>query len=97
MFLSDDAPAPYAKLVENMITGQLVGILDNTRLVDVGQQLVAAHGAHVALQMTRWNAFRCVILQGQNVLFELNIYHCSSLLSLNSKLTSVFNDMLILL
>lgn len=63
LLLADDAPAAYAKLVEHVIAGQLVRVLDDPRLVDLRQQLVSAHGANVSLQVPRRNALRCVVLK----------------------------------
>uniref|UniRef100_A0A2M3ZVR6 Putative secreted peptide n=1 Tax=Anopheles braziliensis TaxID=58242 RepID=A0A2M3ZVR6_9DIPT len=61
LLLPHDAPAADAELVEHMITGQLVRVLDHARLVHVRQQLVAANGAHVPLEVPRRDTLRCVV------------------------------------
>lgn len=43
LLLADDAPAADAKLMECVVTRQLVRVLYNARLVLAHQQLVAAH------------------------------------------------------
>lgn len=63
LLLAHNAPASYAELVENMITGELVGVLDDALFLFRHQQLIAAHRAHILIEMPCGHTLRRVVLQ----------------------------------
>lgn len=63
MLFAHYAPASYAELVEYMITGELVGVLDDALFLLRHKQLIAAHRAHILIKMPCGHALRCVVLQ----------------------------------
>lgn len=71
LLLADDAPAAYAVLMEHMIARQSIASLHHHQRFRFASLLngplhidvIAAHGAHVLLQVSRRNTLRLVVLR----------------------------------
>merc|ERR550519_1110123 len=73
LFLTHNAPATDAELMELVSTGEPEGVLQHPVLVRSHQQLVCAHSTDVSFQMTFWDSFLFVVADVCRHLLRANL------------------------
>lgn len=74
LLLANNTPATDAKLMECVVARQFISVLNHTSLVFADQQLIAAHRAHVLLQVPCWHALGRVVLERKGDKVTLSNY-----------------------